>query len=63
MHLRANHGLQPPLHLVRHGTQAFYGGTRMSTEDVLAKALSFGTPLVQAHRRRVPLIPPTRASP
>jgi 7-carboxy-7-deazaguanine synthase len=27
--------------------QAFYGGTRMPLEDVLAKALSFGTPLVE----------------
>jgi 7-carboxy-7-deazaguanine synthase len=28
-------------------TQAFHGGTRMAREDVLAKALSFGTPLVE----------------
>jgi 7-carboxy-7-deazaguanine synthase len=27
--------------------QAFYGGTRMAREDVLAKALSFDTPLVE----------------
>jgi 7-carboxy-7-deazaguanine synthase len=27
--------------------QAFYGGTRMSRSDVLARALSFGTPLVE----------------
>jgi len=27
--------------------QAFYGGTRMSLDDVLAKALAFGTPLVE----------------
>ena len=27
--------------------QAFYGGTRMPRADVLAKALSFGTPLVE----------------
>lgn len=27
--------------------QAFYGGTRMRREDVLAKALSFATPLVE----------------
>jgi 7-carboxy-7-deazaguanine synthase len=27
--------------------QAFHGGTRMQREDVLAKALSFGTPLVE----------------
>jgi 7-carboxy-7-deazaguanine synthase len=27
--------------------QAFYGGTRMAREDVLAKALSFETPLVE----------------
>jgi 7-carboxy-7-deazaguanine synthase len=27
--------------------QAFYGGTRMPMSDVLAKALSFGTPLVE----------------
>jgi 7-carboxy-7-deazaguanine synthase len=27
--------------------QAFYGGTRMSRPDVLARALSFGTPLVE----------------
>src|SRR5450631_4486846 len=27
--------------------QAFYGGTRMSRGEVLAKALSFGTPLVE----------------
>lgn len=27
--------------------QAFYGGTRMSREDVLAKALALGTPLVE----------------
>ena len=27
--------------------QAFYGGTRMAMSDVLAKALSFGTPLVE----------------
>jgi 7-carboxy-7-deazaguanine synthase len=28
-------------------TQAFYGGTRMAVADVLAKALSFGTELVE----------------
>jgi len=28
-------------------TQAFYGGTRMRRADVLARALSFGTPLVE----------------
>ena len=27
--------------------QAFYGGTRMTRDDVLAKALAFGTPLVE----------------
>ncbi len=27
--------------------QAFYGGTRMEREEVLAKALAFGTPLVE----------------
>jgi 7-carboxy-7-deazaguanine synthase len=27
--------------------QAFYGGTRMTTADVVAKALAFGTPLVE----------------
>src|SRR5580700_10322028 len=28
-------------------TQAFYGGTRTPVADVLSKALSFGTPLVE----------------
>ena len=32
--------------------QAFHGGTRMPWSDVLAKALSFGTPLVELTGRR-----------